>query len=227
MKRWLVIETSGRQGQVGLVYGGEVGGRVVLDPARRHARDLAPAVAQLLDESGLSLGDLTGVMVSIGPGSFTGLRVGVMSAKMAAYAAGCRLRAVETFAAIAEQAPPEAERLWVIGDALRGELHAQRYVRREGVWHPDTPLAVVPRPQWLAQLAGEWISGPAVPLVTSELPAGCRVVPAESQSPTVAGVYTAGCRRPDLGHEELFALEPLYVRPSYAEEVRSRAPDRS
>ncbi len=226
MERWLVIETSGRQGQVGLVCGGEIVGRVVLDPARRHARDVAPAVAQLLDASGQSLRDLTGIMVSIGPGSFTGLRVGVMSAKMAAYAAGCKLRAVETFAAIAEQAPLEAERLWVIGDALRDELHAQRYIRREGVWHPDTPLAIVPRSQWLAQLAGEWISGPAVPLVAAALPANCRVVPAELQSPTIAGVYAAGCRRPDLGREELFALEPLYVRPSYAEEVRSRAPDR-
>ena len=80
----------------------------MLDESRRHARDLAPAVRDLLAEQGWPARSLEAVIVSRGPGSYTGLRVGIMSAKTLAYATGCALLAVDTFAVIARQAPPEA-----------------------------------------------------------------------------------------------------------------------
>src|SRR5262245_38001918 len=116
---WLVIETSSRVGRLGLARGGIVVREAKLDETRRHARDLAATVGRLLTEEGLAPRDLTGVMVSIGPGGYTGLRVGVMSAKALAYATGCKLAAVPTFAAIAEQTPAEARQMWVIADALQ------------------------------------------------------------------------------------------------------------
>ena len=90
---------------MGLARGGAVVRAVSLDDRRRHVRDLALTVSTVLEAEGLSPADLTGVMVGRGPGSYTGLRVGLMSAKALAYATGCELRAVDTFAAIAEQAP--------------------------------------------------------------------------------------------------------------------------
>src|SRR5438128_2592286 len=105
---WLMIETSGKVGRVGLARGDGVVRAVELDATRRHARDLAPSVGDVLKDGGLKPTDLTGVMVSTGPGSYTGLRVGVMSAKALAYATGCRLVAVPTFAAIVNRAPDEA-----------------------------------------------------------------------------------------------------------------------
>src|SRR5207248_708159 len=88
---WLLIETSGRVGKVGLARGGMVARAAELDASRRHARDLTAAVDVLLKAESLGPRDLTGVMVGIGPGSYTGLRVGVMAAKALAYATGCRL----------------------------------------------------------------------------------------------------------------------------------------
>ena len=102
---WLIIETSSRGGQIGLSIDGVIAHSAQLDPTRRNNRDLAPTTGALLQEAGILPKQLTGVMVSQGPGSFTGLRVGVMSAKMLAYATGCKLIAVPTFCAIAEQTP--------------------------------------------------------------------------------------------------------------------------
>src|SRR5205814_7867727 len=133
--------TSGRGGGVGLAVGGAVA-QEALDPARRHNRDLAPAADELLRAAGLAPKQLRGVMVSVGPGSYTGLRVVVMSAKALAYATGCRLVAVPTFAAIADRAPAEAETLWVIVDALQGQLYLQRFGLRDGRRVPTDVLVI-------------------------------------------------------------------------------------
>src|SRR5262245_1550316 len=106
--RILIIETSGQPGVVALAAGEQLLGQQRLNEARRHARDLAPMVLGLLVKQGWRARDLEGVFVSRGPGSYTGLRVGVISAKTLAYATGARLLALDTFAAIARQAPNES-----------------------------------------------------------------------------------------------------------------------
>src|SRR5688572_13644244 len=115
--RLLILETSHQPGLVALSAGDQLLGERRLDQARRHARDLAPAVAALLAEQGWRGRDLEGVIVSRGPGSYTGLRVGIMSAKTLAYATGARLVGIDTFAAIARQTPAEATVVDVIADA--------------------------------------------------------------------------------------------------------------
>src|SRR5580692_6112914 len=97
--RLLILETSGRVGQVAVAHGDVLLGTRRLDEARRHARDLAPQVAELLKEQGWTARELDAVIVSRGPGSYTGLRIGIMSAKTLAYAVGCTLLGIDTFAA--------------------------------------------------------------------------------------------------------------------------------
>ena len=123
-QNWLILETSGRIGKIGVARAGAVVRSVSLDDNRRHARDLAATVETVLKAESLAPTDLTGVMVGRGPGSYTGLRVGLMSAKALAYSVGRELRAVDTFAAIAEQAPAEARSVWVIADAFESGLHS-------------------------------------------------------------------------------------------------------
>src|SRR5262245_14211632 len=108
--RLLIIETSGRPGRVALAVGESLLAGVHLDEVRRHARDLAPAAAERLRGQGWKPRDLQCVIVSLGPGSYTGLRVGVISARTLCYAIGCPLLGVETFAAIAGQAPNNVSR---------------------------------------------------------------------------------------------------------------------
>ena len=93
---WLILETSGRTGLVGVAVGDAVVASRSLDGAKRHNRDLVPTCAELLVETGFTATQLAGVMVGLGPGSYTGLRVGLMAAKGFAMATGCAFVAVPT-----------------------------------------------------------------------------------------------------------------------------------
>src|SRR5690242_12220662 len=125
--RLLILETSGRAGFVAVAEGPRLMYDRRLDETRRHARDLAPAAADLLQRAGWRPRDVQAVIVGKGPGSYTGLRVGIMAAKAFAYATGCALVGVETFGAIARQAPSEALRLDVVADAQQGRAYWQRF----------------------------------------------------------------------------------------------------
>jgi tRNA threonylcarbamoyladenosine biosynthesis protein TsaB len=216
---WLILETSGRVGKVALARGGAIARSVRLDDSRRHARDLAATVAQALQAESLSPLDLKGVMVGRGPGSYTGLRVGIMSAKALAFALGCQLRAVETFAAIVAQTPAEAESVWVIADALQEQVYAQQFARQDGTWKGATELRIESLNDWSARpRAGEFISGPGVAAYSARLSRDWRIVNKSDREPSVESLFAVGSKSPPLKREELFALEPLYLRGSSAEE---------
>jgi tRNA threonylcarbamoyladenosine biosynthesis protein TsaB len=221
-EHWLVIDTASRTGRLGLVRDGVVVGTAALDAARRHARDLTPAAAGLLDAAGVTPAGLTGVVVSIGPGSYTGLRVGITAAKALSYATGCALVPVPTFAAIANRAPAEAANLWVIADALQKQVYLQRY--RSG--EPIEPLEIGAADEWLNGAPPDaWFTGPGVAAFEStNIPQGCRLVPAELREPTVESLFAASRGIGPLTRPELFALEPLYLRGSSAEEAAKKKP---
>src|SRR5207244_6486498 len=134
-----------RIGQVAVAEGPAILATRRLEEGRRHARDLAPAVAGLLEEHSWNPADVDAVVVSRGPGSYTGLRVGIMSAKAFAYATGCALLAVDTFPVIAAQAPADADPLDVIADAQQQKVYLQRFERGA----PASPLAIRPAAEWL------------------------------------------------------------------------------
>lgn len=216
---WLLIETSGRAGKLGVARGGAVTRTAALDETRRHARDLALTADRLLTAEGVAPRDLAGVMVSVGPGGYTGLRVGVMSAKALAYATGCRLVAVPTFAAIAEQAPAEAEELTVVADALQGMIYIQSFHRSETGWAATDDLRIDRADAWLPRTPDDvWLSGPGVRVYPNLIPQAAKLVSEADRDPRMESVWLAGRRQPPVAREELFRLEPLYLRGSSAEE---------
>jgi tRNA threonylcarbamoyladenosine biosynthesis protein TsaB len=228
-ENWLLLETSGRVGKVGLARGAGVVRSAELDAGRRHARDLTAVVAGMLDAESLRPAALTGVMVGTGPGSYTGLRVGVMSAKALAYATGCRLVAVPTFAAVALQAPPEAGTVWVIADALQGQIYLQRFARPAGggLPSPVDELRIAPADEWLNRAGPDvWLTGPGVKVYADRIPPDCRLVAEADREPRVESLFRAGQGLPPATREELFALEPLYLRGSSAEEKAKNEPPR-
>jgi len=220
--RLLLLETSGRVGQVAVAEGDVLRAARRLDEARRHARDLAPAVRDLLAAQGWRPADVHAVVVGRGPGSYTGLRVGVMSAKAFAYATGCALVALDTFAAIAAQAPAEALRLDVLADAQQDRVYVQGFARAApgGDLLPATPLRIEPFADWLARReADAWVTGPGLRGHQQRLPAGARVMAAESWEPQAESLLRLGLTRYRGGaRDDVWALEPLYLRPSSAEE---------
>jgi tRNA threonylcarbamoyl adenosine modification protein YeaZ len=82
---------------------------------------------ELLHEVDWCVESINLVVVAVGPGSFTGLRIGVTTAKTLAYAVGAEVIGVNTLAVIASQAPRSDTPLWVVIDAQRGELFAAKF----------------------------------------------------------------------------------------------------
>ncbi len=215
----LVIETSGRGGAVGLARGPRLVSARPLDEARRHAQDLTPAVAAALAEQGAKAGEIKGVLVSLGPGSYTGLRVGVASAKALGYALDCPLVGVETFRAIAVQSPPVA-RIDVIADAQQDHVYTQRFFRADADARLVTidNLAIESFDAWLSNRdQGSWVTGPGLRRFghQGDIP---RQTPVETWDPRLESILALGWERYARGeHDDLWAVEPLYARPSSAE----------
>lgn len=218
--RLLILETSSRTGHVAVALGEELRGVRGLDEARRNARDLAPAVAALLAEQSWQPRAIQAVIVSRGPGSYTGLRVGIMSAKTFAYAAGCALIAVDTFAAIALQAPPSVTHLDVLADAQQDKIYIQSFARAADGWQPSSELAICRFADWLAaREPSAWVSGPGLLRWAPRLPAEVQRVEARLWEPQPASLLHLGLARYRAGENtDPWALEPLYLRPSSAEE---------
>lgn len=99
-----------------------------------HTRELMPAVARLMGEAGLGFGDLDLIGLSLGPGSFTGLRVGAATARGLAHAHGTPVRGVSSLAALAAGA--EAPTVLALLDARRGELFAGLFEHHDERWPP-------------------------------------------------------------------------------------------
>jgi tRNA threonylcarbamoyladenosine biosynthesis protein TsaB len=100
-----------------------------------HASELMPAVAELLEQAGVGYDELEAIAVGVGPGTFTGLRIGVATARGLALAHGLRLRPVSSLAALAAGMEGAALALPLI-DAKRGELYGALYEGGEERWAP-------------------------------------------------------------------------------------------
>ena len=224
--RFLIIETSHRRGLVALAYGNRVVGQRVLEEARRHCRELVPSVKELLDEHGWNMNNLTGVIASRGPGSYTGLRVGLMSAKTLAYATGRALLAVDTFAAIALQGPPQAATVDVIADAQQEKAYVQRFHRESNAWVAAAPLAIRPFLEWRETLSpSNWVSGPGLEIFAARLPAEIQRVAPGNWTPKSESLLKLGLERWRRGDvDDVFTVEPLYLRVSAAEEKWAAKP---
>jgi tRNA threonylcarbamoyladenosine biosynthesis protein TsaB len=213
--RILILETSHRAGKVALAEAGTIVGTRTLDEARRHARDLAPAIRDLLAEQAWRARELDAVIVSRGPGSYTGLRVGITTAKALAFTTGCALLAIDTFDAIRLQAPTGHRNIDVIADAQQDKVYVQRFGE-----HPE-PLTIVPLAMWL-ESALAWhvaVTGPGLETFADRLPAELTLVPKEAWLPEAASLLTLGLERLRKGERDHpFAVEPLYLRVSSAEE---------
>jgi tRNA threonylcarbamoyladenosine biosynthesis protein TsaB len=218
----LLIETSGRVGRVGLAEGPSLVAERSLDESRRHARDLAPAVADILGERGRRPRDLGGVVVSLGPGSYTGLRVGVMSAKAMAYAVACPAVGVPTFVAIARQAEVAGDSVEVVADAQQGKLYVQMFTRPTagGILLSSQELRVVPGRAWAtARIPGVAVCGPGLRVAKSWLSEDTPITPESQWDPRLTSLLLVGWERwVRRDCDPVHSLEPLYHRPSSAEE---------
>jgi tRNA threonylcarbamoyladenosine biosynthesis protein TsaB len=132
----LALDTSTRWGRFALARPGELLAYRPLNVAGSYADALLPVIEDMLAETGLRKSDLEAVAVTSGPGSFTGVRIGVATAKGLAWGLGCSLAAVTSLAGMAAALlddHPDAEYAVPALDARRGEIFSGVYTR-EGGW---------------------------------------------------------------------------------------------
>jgi tRNA threonylcarbamoyladenosine biosynthesis protein TsaB len=225
----LILETSGRTGEVALARGPIVIQHRLLDETRLHARDLAPAVAAMLRAEGWKPLDIQGLIINRGPGSYTGLRVGIMSAKAFAYSTGCALMTVDGFAAVARQAPIEATQIAVIADAQKDRVYQQNFSRpgRNPETATTSPLQIVAFSDWVQGVsAGSWVTGPGLRAFRTRLPTSVRIPAEPAWDPHAQTLLDIGLGQYLSGQrEDIWKLEPLYLRPSSAEEKWANIPE--
>ena len=125
--RVLAVDTSTMAGGVALVDGERVIGESLLDVRTTHSERLMLAVDRVLGDAGWAPRTLDGLAVAIGPGSFTGLRIGVAAVKGLALALKCPVAAVPTLDAMAAQLPWASRPVCAILAARRDEVYASLY----------------------------------------------------------------------------------------------------
>lgn len=125
----LALETSGRLGSVAITSDGTLLARDEFEHGLKHAAEIIPRIDRLLKQLTLRPIDLREIFVSVGPGSFTGLRIGVTLAKTLAFATGAKIVAVPTVNVLAENAPPQAKNLIIVLDAKRDQIFTARFAR--------------------------------------------------------------------------------------------------
>jgi tRNA threonylcarbamoyladenosine biosynthesis protein TsaB len=186
--------------------------------AHIHSEKLLTLVNDVLTESRIGMGKLDGIAVSIGPGSFTGLRIGLSSAKGLCTAIEKPLATVPTFDSIASSVRarhPGKEDVVIALDARQGEYYVARYSNRSGLESCEDPVAVV---------SAEHLAG-----VVSQLGSATIVTDRPDRlSPSVHGStrllnFTEYCHASTIAHlglrkllagdhADVAAVEPMYLK---------------
>ncbi len=220
----LALETSGVHGGLALGRAARIIGTCRFHGPRKHATHFLPAIQALCRTHSVDPADVGLVLVSIGPGSFTGLRIGVTAARMLALANEATVVGVPTLEVIAQRAaealnPPE--RVVVILDAKRQRVYAATFQRSDTRYLPESSPAEVEPAAFLATLdpccavTGDGVSCHQQAVATS----GLLVLPQSLFAPRAETVYSLGLARVQQGEvRDRRMLVPLYVRPPEAEE---------
>jgi len=219
--RVLAVETSTLAGGVALLDGERLVGEYLLDVRATHSERLMPTVDRVLADAGWKPAELDGLAVAVGPGSFTGLRIGLSAVKGLALALAIPIAAVPTLDAMAAGLPFAGLPVCPVIDARKGELYASLYrwdgrgMAREWDYlalSPDALSARLTEPVIVMGDAAAAVGSPHA-----------RPAPPHRRVPSPAAVGVLGLARLAAGHTVTATdLVPIYLRPSEAE-LKSRA----
>ncbi|GJM23900.1 MAG: tRNA (adenosine(37)-N6)-threonylcarbamoyltransferase complex dimerization subunit type 1 TsaB [Phycisphaerae bacterium] len=220
----IAVETSGSQGSVLVARGETVLAGDTFKVEQQHGVQLLPTVDSLSKKAGLQPGDFDAIYVSGGPGSFTGLRIGITFAKAMAFALNCKVVRVPSLDVLAQNAldlDPQPARVISIFDAKRGNVFGRTFELRDGMYEPiDEPKERAPR-EYLAQHSPANILGAGVERHREVIDqaAGITIAGSEYDFGRAEWVLKLGAR---LAAKNQFItldeLIPIYIRKPDAEE---------
>jgi tRNA threonylcarbamoyladenosine biosynthesis protein TsaB len=216
----LALDTATEKGSLALMTEDQVLLESSLESPNAYLTSLMPEVAAILRNAGKEVKEVTAVAVSAGPGNFTGLRIGLATAKTLAWSLQCPLVPVPTLEVLAAQVPFHSDPVGVVMDAKRGEIFWGRY------WCPDEwprllegPLRspVVDLPARVSQPLR--LTGPGLDAhrdaLTKLLPPEIAWAPPEQWYPRASTLARLARRRLEQGLTVNPAqLVPTYLRPA-------------
>ncbi|MDE3112582.1 MAG: tRNA (adenosine(37)-N6)-threonylcarbamoyltransferase complex dimerization subunit type 1 TsaB [Chloroflexota bacterium] len=215
----LAVDTSSAYASIALFDGREILAEDTWHARRRHDDHLFPAIERVLSLAGAELRDVTRVAVATGPGSFTGLRVGIAAAQGMARGSGVALVGVPTCDAIAHPFASGRRRVCVLIDAGRGEHYSAMYRTRRGRWERTSAIRTLSIDELAREVAMETVFvGDVVPATADalrELLGRRAIVPSTAALLRRAGhLAEIGWARAEAGQVvDPGALEPVYIRP--------------
>ena len=247
----LAIETSGRNHSVAISNQGKIiaaaDARSFLNgmpaeggqPGPGSSSLLMPMIRSVFAEAEVEPSQIGLISVTNGPGSFTGLRVGVVTAKTLAFTLDCPLVAVDTLHACAVQSM--LKHSLVAGRVIKSVINAQRGQLFAASFRvaadssvepvPGTAAEIVDPAQWISDLKeSDFLTGPGLKMTASQLEVATVELPSievEQESLRDCNVATVAA----IGEQKFHAnelvsawdLKPVYFRPSAAEEVRAES----
>jgi tRNA threonylcarbamoyladenosine biosynthesis protein TsaB len=212
----MAVETSTLAGGVALLDGERLIGEYLLDVRVTHSERLMPAIDRLLRDAGWTTASLEGLAVAVGPGSFTGLRVGLSAVKGLAWALGLAVAAVPTLDALAASLPFAALPVCPVLAARKNEVYCSRYHWDGATMRRDWEyLALTPEDLDSRLTEPTIVLGAGVHALASR---HARVAPPHRQMPSAAAVGVLGLARFHQGQVvSAGELSPFYLRPPEAE----------
>lgn len=227
----LAIDTSSPVGSIALVEGPLLKAQQILNISATHNQRLLPGIARILADVGWSLDDLDGFAVSLGPGSFTGLRIGLSIVKGLAWATGKPLAGVPTLDALAANVSLVPHKICPILDARKGEIYTALYRQGdEGIPQRLTSYLAI-KPEELVALISETtvLIGDGLlsygDYLKRELSNRLVLAPPHLNVIHASSVAWLGWHRLWSGESaDVSSCTPLYVRPSEAELNRKSKP---
>ncbi|MCH8029258.1 MAG: tRNA (adenosine(37)-N6)-threonylcarbamoyltransferase complex dimerization subunit type 1 TsaB [Candidatus Dadabacteria bacterium] len=218
----LGIETSTYVGSVSLLDGSDVVGEFLINVGPRHSEKLLPMIEEMLKLLEVDKRKIGGISVTIGPGFFTALRVGIATAKGLAYALGIPIVGVCSLEVLASNLSFCSNVVCSVIDAKRGEFYAS-FVRfedgeiaRRTDTVVDTPVGLMKRVTGKTVFVGD--TDGLKELGVNDL---VEFVPLHYNIPRASVCARIGARKLELGlSDEVASLAPIYARKAEAEIIK-------
>ncbi len=220
----LAVDTATQSGGVALLDGQDLIAGLYMTSTKTYAKRLMTDVDTVLRMANMGLHECDGFVVTTGPGSFTGLRIGISAVKGFALATGKPVAGVSTLNVLACQFPWFSELVCPILDARKGEIYTALYKHRgQDDWEQISPECAVDPKEWIMRIKAPclFVGNGAVlyrDLIEQELGDQARFAPPYLNMPQAAVAAWIGMRQIKKGRTvDIASLVPNYIRKSDAE----------
>jgi tRNA threonylcarbamoyladenosine biosynthesis protein TsaB len=221
----LGIDTSSIVASMAVLSEEKLVAEYTVNNKKTHSEKMMGVLDKVLEDSGFGLGDIDAIAVTKGPGSFTGIRIGMASAQGMAHALGIPIIGVNTLDGLAYNLLESESLLCPVVDAQRGDVYTSLY-RFEGdelvrLWRYEIIDAEALREKLTSLGKKVKILGDGVPVLNKVLGDPGKISPAHpvTMMPRASSVAALGLKQYIQGKvDDCFSVEPFYIRKSNAEE---------